>query len=65
MYLFIWLHRVLVVTGKLSLYHVHRLSLVVVHGLPSAQAQLPHGMWDLNSLTRDGTRVPLHCKANS
>ena len=35
-------------------------SLVVAHGLSScgARAQLPCGMWDLSSLTRDLTRVP-------
>ena len=24
----------------------------------SARSQLPHGTWDLNSLTRDRTRIP-------
>ena len=33
-------------------------SLVVACGLQSAQAQLPCGMWDLSSPTRDQTRVP-------
>ena len=42
-----------------SLFH-HAGSFVEVHRLSScgSRAQLPHGTWDLNSLTRDQSHVP-------
>ena len=53
-------------TQDLSFWHASSslrysgFSLVVVRGLASCGpwAQLPHGMWDLRSLTRDQTSVP-------
>ena len=36
--------------------------LVVVHRFWNTCAQLPHGMWDLGSLTRDWTHVPCIAK---
>ena len=31
----------------------------------SLWALLPRSMWDLSSLTRDGTHIPLQCEADS